>query len=212
MSTSVVVGVGSRSSGPLPAVRTICTHRTGVALGTRWSLWLVGAIGVGAGQAARSARPGGAACSSGAATAARAAPAAWRARDDCVSAVGVAHPSLDRACQNGWKSRATIRCDRRPSQRCVFENRIKNDPASVFILDHIEHKYACPCCSKQGAPQFVAARKPEQPLGKGSPGAGLLAHILVTKYYDHMPLYRQEPMFERQGLELSRSTTTSTGR
>jgi transposase len=54
--------------------------------------------------------------------------------------------------------------------------------------------------------QFVAARKPEQPLGKGSPGAGLLAYIVVTKYYDHMPLYRQEPMFERQGLELPRST------
>jgi transposase len=79
-------------------------------------------------------------------------------------------------------------------------------PASLFVCDHIEHKYACPCCSKQGQAQFVAASKPAQPLGKGSPGAGLLAYIVVTKYYDHMPLYRQEPMFERQGLNLSRST------
>lgn len=79
-------------------------------------------------------------------------------------------------------------------------------PASIFIRDHIEHKYACPCCSKKGQPQFVAASKPPQPLGKGSPGAGVLAFILVTKYYDHMPLYRQEPMFERQGFNLSRST------
>jgi transposase len=79
-------------------------------------------------------------------------------------------------------------------------------PASLFVRDHIEHKYACPCCAKQGTPQFAAATKPEQPLGKGSPGAGLLAFIIVTKYFDHMPLYRQESMFERQGLELPRST------
>src|SRR5262249_46149471 len=80
-------------------------------------------------------------------------------------------------------------------------------PASVFVRDHIEHKYACPCCSKQSTPQFAAAGKPEQPLGKGSPGAALLAFIIVTKYFDHLPLYRQEALFERQGLELSRSTT-----
>jgi transposase len=80
-------------------------------------------------------------------------------------------------------------------------------PASLFVRDHIEHKYACPCCSKQGTPQFAAASKPPQPLGKGSPGAGLLAFIVVTKYFDHVPLYRQEAMFERQGLDLSRSTT-----
>jgi transposase len=80
-------------------------------------------------------------------------------------------------------------------------------PASLFVRDHIEHKYACPCCSKQGQAQFVAASKPAQPLGKGSPGAGVLALVIVTKYFDHLPLYRQEAMFERQGLELARSTT-----
>jgi transposase len=80
-------------------------------------------------------------------------------------------------------------------------------PASVFVRDHIEHKYACPDCSTKGDAQFVAARKPVQPLGKGSPGAGLLAFIIVTKYFDHLPLYRQEAIFQRQGLELPRSTT-----
>jgi transposase len=81
------------------------------------------------------------------------------------------------------------------------------EPASLFVRDHIEHKYACPCCSKQGTPQFIAASKPPQPLDKGLPGAGLLAFIIVTKYFDHVPLYRQEAMFERQGLDLARSTT-----
>jgi transposase len=80
-------------------------------------------------------------------------------------------------------------------------------PASGFIRDHVEHKYACPCCSKNGQPHIVAAQKPEQPLGKGSPGAGLLAYLIVSKYLDHLPLYRLERILERHGLELSRSTT-----
>jgi transposase len=80
-------------------------------------------------------------------------------------------------------------------------------PVALFVTDHIEHKYACPCCSPQGQPHIVAAQKPEQPLGKGSPGAGLLAHLIVNKYADHLPLYRQESILERQGLELARSTT-----
>lgn len=80
-------------------------------------------------------------------------------------------------------------------------------PASFFIADHIEHKYACPCCSKQGEPHLVEAHRPPPPLGKGSPGAGLLAHLIVSKYLDHLPLYRQEHIFARQGLELARSTT-----
>jgi transposase len=80
-------------------------------------------------------------------------------------------------------------------------------PASLFVAEHIEHKYACPCCSKQGQPHIVAGQKPEQPLGKGSPGAGLLAYLIVNKYADHLPLYRQERILQRQGLGVARSTT-----
>jgi len=80
-------------------------------------------------------------------------------------------------------------------------------PASAFIRDHIEHKYVCPCCSKKGQPHIVAGEKPEQPLGKGSPGAGLLAYLIVSKYVDHLPLYRLERILERHGLQLTRSTT-----
>jgi transposase len=80
-------------------------------------------------------------------------------------------------------------------------------PGAGVIRDHIEHKYACPCCSKDGKPHIVAGQKPEQPLGKGSPGAGLLAYLIVSKYLDHLPLYRLERILERHGLELTRSTT-----
>ena len=45
-----------------------------------------------------------------------------------------------------------------------------------------------------------------QPIEKGLPGPGLLAHVAVSKYGDHLPLYGQQGIFQRQGVELSRQT------
>jgi len=56
-------------------------------------------------------------------------------------------------------------------------------------------------------PAIIAAAKPPMAIDKGLPGPGLLAHIIVSKYFDHLPLYRQEKIFERQGVVLARSTT-----
>src|SRR5207244_11771774 len=53
----------------------------------------------------------------------------------------------------------------------------------------------------------ISATKPAMAIDKGLPGSGLLAHIIVSKYFDHLPLYRQEKIFERQGVLLARSTT-----
>lgn len=61
-------------------------------------------------------------------------------------------------------------------------------PASLFVIDHIQPVYACPCCQEG----VVAAPKPAQPIEKGLPGPGLLAQVAVSKYCDHLPLYRQE--------------------
>jgi transposase len=44
------------------------------------------------------------------------------------------------------------------------------------------------------------------PIERGRPGAGLLAHVLVAKYADYLPLYRQSAIYARDGLELARST------
>jgi hypothetical protein len=52
----------------------------------------------------------------------------------------------------------------------------------------------------------VAASKPAMPIAKGLPGPGLLAHLIVSKYVDHLPLYRLERVYERQGLFIPRST------
>jgi transposase len=53
---------------------------------------------------------------------------------------------------------------------------------------------------------IVVAPKPAQPIDKGLPGPGLLAHVITSKYLDHQPLHRQESMLARNGVELSRST------
>jgi transposase len=131
-------------------------------------------------------------------------------------------------------------------------------PASLFVIEHVVHKYACPCCRTAAgaeppapaaseavplaspAPEptpvpdpaasppepthgaaapvppvppgpptpavVIAAPKPALPIAKGLPGPGLLAHLIVSKYADHLPLYRLERIYERQGLFLPRST------
>jgi transposase len=52
----------------------------------------------------------------------------------------------------------------------------------------------------------IAAPKPEMPIVKGLPGPGLLAHLIVSKCVDHLPLHRMERAYQRQGLFLHRST------
>ena len=47
---------------------------------------------------------------------------------------------------------------------------------------------------------------PSLPIERGLPGPGLLAHVLVSKYCDHLPLYRQAAIYARDGVEIDRST------
>jgi transposase len=75
-------------------------------------------------------------------------------------------------------------------------------PASLIVLEHVRPKYACKACA---AHVVIAPRLPE-PIERGLPGTGLLAHVVTSKLADHLPLYRQEAIFRRHGVELSRST------
>lgn len=79
---------------------------------------------------------------------------------------------------------------------------LEYQPASFFIREYIRPKYACRKC-ENGVTQ---AALPARPIDKGRPGPGLLAHVVTSKYGDHLPLYRLEAMFRRHGIELSRST------
>lgn len=75
-------------------------------------------------------------------------------------------------------------------------------PARFFVREHVRIKRACPRC-KDGV---VSGKLPAeaQVIERGRPGAGLLAHIIVSKYCDHLPLHRQEQIFRRHGVELPR--------
>lgn len=75
-------------------------------------------------------------------------------------------------------------------------------PASVYILEHVRPKYACPCCQEH----VVVADAPAKVIEKGLAGPGLVAHVITSKYCDHLPLYRQESMLARHGVALSRKT------
>ncbi len=75
-------------------------------------------------------------------------------------------------------------------------------PASAFIIEHARIKYSCRRC-QQGV---AIAEGPARPIEKGIPGPGMLAHVVVSKYGYHLPLYRLEQIFDEQGLEISRKT------
>jgi transposase len=75
-------------------------------------------------------------------------------------------------------------------------------PASFKIIEHVCGVYACKSCEEA----ITRAPKPPQPIEKGLPGPGLLAQVVISKYTDHQPLYRQAQIYARHGIKLSRST------
>lgn len=75
-------------------------------------------------------------------------------------------------------------------------------PASLHVIEHVQLKYACKGCQEGVA----IGEKPAQPIEKSLAGPGLLAHVITGKYCDHLPLHRQEGIFKRHGVELSRKT------
>ncbi len=75
-------------------------------------------------------------------------------------------------------------------------------PARLKVIEHVRGVYACKGCEES----IQRAPKPPQAIEKGIPGPGLLAQVIVSKYADHLPLYRQQGIFERHGIDISRST------
>ena len=69
------------------------------------------------------------------------------------------------------------------------------------VEQHVRGKWACRQCET-----LIQAPVPPQIIDKGIPKAGLLAHVMVAKFADHLPLYRQEKIFGRAGLAIPRST------
>jgi len=74
-------------------------------------------------------------------------------------------------------------------------------PARFKVIRTVRPKLSCAGCSR-----IVQAPAPNRPIDRGLAGPGLLAHVLVAKYSDHLPLYRQAEIYRREGIELDRST------
>jgi transposase len=74
-------------------------------------------------------------------------------------------------------------------------------PGRYKVLRHVRPKFACERCKT-----LVQAAAPARPIARGLAGPALLAHVLVSKYADHLPLYRQSRIFARDGIDLDRST------
>jgi len=75
-------------------------------------------------------------------------------------------------------------------------------PAKLIVIRNVMYTYACPPCGGE----VETAPKPNGPIAKCLAGPGLLAHVIVSKFDDHLPVYRQEEIFRRNGIDINRST------
>jgi len=75
-------------------------------------------------------------------------------------------------------------------------------PAKVRVLQHVRFKYACKACEET----ILTTPMPPQPIPKSMASPGLLAHVATAKYADALPLYRQERILQRIGVDIPRST------
>jgi len=74
-------------------------------------------------------------------------------------------------------------------------------PGRLFVQRYIRPKYALP--EDKG---IVIGQLPSLPIPRGNAGAGLLSHIIISKYVDHLPFYRQVKQFKREGVDIAEST------
>jgi transposase len=74
-------------------------------------------------------------------------------------------------------------------------------PDTFKVIRHVRPKFSCAGCDR-----IVEAPAPSRPIERGLAGPGLLAHVIMSKFGDHLPLYRQSEIYARQDVEISRST------
>jgi transposase len=119
----------------------------------------------------------------------------------------VALPDLDRLDKEALKALVLAHWTEMASLEADLENQRKilseqgRELQSFKVVRHVRPKFACNSCDR-----VVEAPAPSRPIERGLVGPGLLAHVLVSKFGDHLPLYRQSEIYARQGVEIERST------
>jgi transposase len=102
-------------------------------------------------------------------------------------------------------SEAEKQCACGHTRTCIGEDvseKLEYEPASFVVVETVRPKYACQNCHEG----VVEAPAPPQAVEKSLAGEGLLAHVIVSKYVDHLPLHRLERIFARERIDLPRST------
>lgn len=83
-------------------------------------------------------------------------------------------------------------------------------PAKIKVIEHITFSYKCACCSQADeTAKIVTSKRDPSPIPKSFASPSLLAYVATAKYCDHLPLYRQEQIFTRYGIDLKRNTLAS---
>jgi transposase len=103
----------------------------------------------------------------------------------------------EKVCPHCGQPKCEIGCER--------SERFEYVPARIVRHEIVRPKLACRC----GQGSVSIAPLPPQVVEQGQPGASLVAHVLLSKYDDHLPLYRQEQQFARLGVDFSRQTMSN---
>ena len=99
-----------------------------------------------------------------------------------------------------------------PGEECTCGGKLRKIGEDVTEeLEYIPGRFIVNCIVRprtacSGCDKICQAPLPSRPIERGRPGPGLLAHVLVSKYADHLPLYRQSQIYAREGIDLDRST------
>ena len=113
---------------------------------------------------------------------------------------------VERPLEHKITDPAELTCPCCGKQRLVFGFKVSHQldvlKTAFELLKHIEYKYSCPHCDGQ----VIEASKPYQPIDKGFPAPGLIAHVAVSKFDWHLPLYRQQRIYLAQSVSISRSS------
>ena len=83
---------------------------------------------------------------------------------------------------------------------------LEYEPGELFVKKYVRPRYVTPQPPQSDKTEIIIAPMPDRPIDKAIAGPGLLAQIVIDKYADHLPLYRQQQRFERNGVTLSDAT------
>lgn len=99
----------------------------------------------------------------------------------------------------------------KPLKQIGFEvsEKLEYRPGKLIVNVYKRPKYASPDSIAAGDVGIITASMPDSPIDRCKADVGLLSHIIVSKFADHLPLYRQNGIFQREGVEIPRATQTS---